>query len=181
MSLIPNWAFLSKLSTMEPQPQPYFPCLDKSRDTGISLCRNSKGGLESSVAREHTKSTGALTFSSFSKCSRRNLSGLSGLATQRSTMHSLSTCWMPCFCTYISHSLRESSSSNWKHDGEAMLRISSMVLLRRSKTSFKRCQGSQIVLLLCFIKYTWAGPGGTGLLSQLLRKVGGRIVSSRLA
>ncbi|PWA33847.1 hypothetical protein CCH79_00018724 [Gambusia affinis] len=48
---------------------------------------------------------------SFSKCSRRNFIGRSGLAMQRFTMHSLRICWMLCFCTKISHPFKLSSSS----------------------------------------------------------------------
>lgn len=51
------------------------------------------------------------TFSSFSKCSRRNFIGRSGLAMQRFTMHSLRICWMLCFCTKISQPFKLSSSS----------------------------------------------------------------------
>lgn len=53
----------------------------------------------------------ALTFSSFSKCSRRNFIGRSGLVMQRLTMHSFRICWMLCFCTNTSQPFKLSSSS----------------------------------------------------------------------
>lgn len=60
---------------------------------------------------ETLKTLSSPTFSSFSKCSRRNFIGRSGLAMQRFTMHSLRICWMLCFCTKISQPFKLSSSS----------------------------------------------------------------------
>lgn len=53
----------------------------------------------------------SLTFSSFSKCSRKNFIGRSGFAMQRFTMHSFRICWILCFCTNISQPFKLSSSS----------------------------------------------------------------------
>ena len=59
----------------------------------------------------HSNKILSLTFSSFSKCSRRNFIGRSGLVIQRLTMHSFRICWMLCFCTNISQPFKLSSSS----------------------------------------------------------------------
>ena len=68
------------------------------------------------------------TFSSFSKCSRRNFIGLSGLAMQRFTMHSLRICWMLCFCTKISQPFKLSSSSRVEEEEVAILSFISVAV-----------------------------------------------------
>lgn len=55
------------------------------RGTGVSHCWPSPAGTGQSRWP-------SLTFSSFSKCSRRNFMGLSGLEMHRCTMQSLRTC-----------------------------------------------------------------------------------------
>lgn len=77
---------------------------------------------------------GPLTFSSFSKCSRRNFMGRSGLEMQRCTMQSLRTCWIPCSCTYSSQPFRLSSSSEGQTGGEAMARAAASFLSRKHRS-----------------------------------------------
>lgn len=83
---------------------------------------NRDARTQTRLSQTSTKTqTGSPTFSSFSKCSRRNFIGRSGLAMQRFTMHSFRICWMLCFCTKISQPFKLSSSSRVEEEEVAIL------------------------------------------------------------